>query len=201
MFIAAVAHIYSFPHHPFHINSPQYWNNTNHSWWGAFLSMMDISDMQEDVTEHLGVVSSSITRRFQGRNTYQPLARGPRRSSSESEYLIRNRQDQLMQSGGGSTSTQSSAGAESSGAGDSHSHSNNYQQQQLHLPIATSPLSTSRQRDIHLRERERERERDRGNQPQNFLRMPPAVGATSAAAPIPESNDDYALLLGAGAGR
>ncbi|XP_068151450.1 transmembrane protein 184C [Drosophila tropicalis] len=245
MFIAAVAHIYSFPHHPFHINSPQYWNNTNHSWWGAFLSMMDISDMQEDVTEHLGVVSSSITRRFQGRSTYQPLARGPRRSSSESEYLIRNRQDQQMQSGGGSTSTQSSgnmygatssrlivpvnvgklstlteshqqqihqhsptqsqfrfplaAGAESSGAGDSHSHSNNYQQQQLHLPIATSPLSTSRQRDIHLRERERER--DRGNQHQNFLRMPPALGATTAAAPIPESNDDYALLLGAGAGR
>uniref|UniRef100_A0A1A9WHJ7 Transmembrane protein 184C n=1 Tax=Glossina brevipalpis TaxID=37001 RepID=A0A1A9WHJ7_9MUSC len=93
MFLAAVAHIYSFPHHPFHINSPQYWNNPNHNWCRAFLSMMDISDIQEDVSEHLGVVSSSISRRFQGRTSYQPLPRGPRRSSSESEYLISKRQD------------------------------------------------------------------------------------------------------------
>ncbi|XP_067621980.1 transmembrane protein 184C isoform X3 [Eurosta solidaginis] len=93
MFIAAVAHIYSFPHHPFHINSPQYWNNPNHNWCRAFLSMMDISDMQQDVTEHLGVVSSSISRHFQGRSNYQPLPRGPRRSSSETEYLISKRQD------------------------------------------------------------------------------------------------------------
>uniref|UniRef100_A0A1B0G0H4 Organic solute transporter ostalpha n=1 Tax=Glossina morsitans morsitans TaxID=37546 RepID=A0A1B0G0H4_GLOMM len=93
MFLAAVAHIYSFPHHPFHINSPQYWNNPNHNWCRAFLSMMDISDIQEDVSEHLGVMSSSISRRFQGRTSYQPLPRGPRRSSSESEYLINKRQD------------------------------------------------------------------------------------------------------------
>uniref|UniRef100_A0A1I8Q256 Transmembrane protein 184C n=1 Tax=Stomoxys calcitrans TaxID=35570 RepID=A0A1I8Q256_STOCA len=93
MFIAAVAHIYSFPHHPFHINSPQYWNNPNHNWCRAFLSMIDISDIQEDVTEHLGVVSSSISRRFQGRTSYQPLSRGTRRSSSESEYLINKRLD------------------------------------------------------------------------------------------------------------
>ncbi|XP_037959548.1 transmembrane protein 184C isoform X2 [Teleopsis dalmanni] len=93
MFVAAVAHIYSFPHHPFHINSPQYWNNPNNNWCRAFLSMIDISDMQEDVTEHLGVVSSSISRRFQGRSNYQPLSRGPRRSSSESEYLIHKRQE------------------------------------------------------------------------------------------------------------
>ncbi|XP_019845546.1 transmembrane protein 184C isoform X1 [Bactrocera dorsalis] len=93
MFIAAVAHIYSFPHYPFHINSPQYWNNPNHNWCRAFLSMMDISDMQQDVTEHLGVVSSSISRHFQGRSTYQPLSRGPRRSSSETEYLMSKRED------------------------------------------------------------------------------------------------------------
>uniref|UniRef100_A0A1B0ABA2 Transmembrane protein 184C n=1 Tax=Glossina pallidipes TaxID=7398 RepID=A0A1B0ABA2_GLOPL len=93
MFLAAVAHIYSFPHHPFHINSPQYWNNPNHNWCRAFLSMMDISDIQEDVSEHLGVMSSSISRRFQGRTSYQPLPRGPRRSSSESEYLINKRHD------------------------------------------------------------------------------------------------------------
>lgn len=93
MFIAAVAHIYSFPHYPFHINSPQYWNNPNHNWCRAFLSMIDISDIQEDVSEHLGVVTGSISRRFQGRSTYQPLSRGPRRSSSESEYLINRRND------------------------------------------------------------------------------------------------------------
>lgn len=93
MFLAAVAHIYSFPHHPFHINSPQYWNNPNNNWCRAFLSMIDISDIQEDVTEHLGVVSSSISRRFQGRNSYQPLSRGPRRSSCEAEYLINKRMD------------------------------------------------------------------------------------------------------------
>ncbi|XP_017483343.1 PREDICTED: transmembrane protein 184C-like isoform X3 [Rhagoletis zephyria] len=93
MFIAAVAHIYSFPHYPFHINSPQYWNNPNHNWCRAFLSMMDISDMQQDVTEHLGVVSSSISRHFQGRSNYQPLPRGTRRSSSETEYLMSKRQD------------------------------------------------------------------------------------------------------------
>ncbi|XP_065358101.1 transmembrane protein 184C isoform X2 [Calliphora vicina] len=93
MFIAAVAHIYSFPHYPFHINSQQYWNNPNHNWCRAFLSMIDISDIQEDVSEHLGVVTGTISRRFQGRSTYQPLSRGPRRSSSESEYLINKRQD------------------------------------------------------------------------------------------------------------
>ncbi|XP_034668896.1 transmembrane protein 184C-like isoform X1 [Drosophila subobscura] len=238
MFVAAVAHIYSFPHHPFHINSPQYWNNPNHSWCRAFLSMMDISDMQEDVTEHLGVVGSTLSRRFQGRSTYQPLARGPRRSSSESEYLISKRQDQQL-SGGSSTQSGNMYGATSSrlivpidvgqlnslntepnqthahsqfpiagaaGAGDS-SNSNNYQQQQLHLPGARSQPSPRQRETQHLRERERERERDQQQQHfvgaggSSFLRLVPVAGAASSAAPIPESNDDYALLLGAGAGR
>lgn len=225
MFIAAVAHIYSFPHHPFHINSPQYWNNPNHSWCRAFLSMMDISDMQEDVTEHLGVVGSTLSRRFQGRSTYQPLARSPRRSSSESEYLIGKRQDQQhqQQQSGNSSQSGNMYGATSSRlivpvyegklstlpenhhpshtqsrfpqagiADDSNSsNSNHYQQQQLH---ATGSQPSTRQRDtLHLRERERET--GAGG---NFLRLAP--GAT-AAAPIPESNDDYALLLGTGAGR
>ncbi|XP_055918105.1 transmembrane protein 184C isoform X2 [Eupeodes corollae] len=87
MFIAAVAHIYSFPHHPFHSNSPQYWNNPSNNWFTACLSMIDISDMQEDVTEHIGYVTGSISRTFHGRTTYQPLSRG-RRSSSESDYLM-----------------------------------------------------------------------------------------------------------------
>ncbi|KAH8260369.1 hypothetical protein KR026_010388 [Drosophila bipectinata] len=184
MFIAAVAHIYSFPHHPFHINSPQYWNNPNHSWCRAFLSMMDISDMQEDVTEHLGVVGSTLSRRFQGRSTYQPLARSPRRSSSESEYLISKRQDQQQQQSG--NSSQSAGIADDSNS----SNSNHYQQQQLHV---TGSQPSTRQRDtLHLRERERET-----GAAGNFVRLAPGA---SAAAPIPESNDDYALLLGTGAG-
>ncbi|EDW03122.1 GH10663 [Drosophila grimshawi] len=234
MFIAAIAHIYSFPHHPFHINSPQYWNNPNHSWCRAFLSMMDISDMQEDVTEHLGVVSSSISRRFQGRNTYQPLVRGPRRSSSESEYLIGKRPEQATPGGSGTQAGNSNAtyGATTTNrlivpvnatgqlatltehqthstsrfpiagaaeAGD-NSNSNNYQQQQLHLP-GTNLKQSTRQRDTnqHLRERDQQHFLGGVGPPQatgsSFLQ---ARAAASAAAPIPESNDDYALLLGAG---
>lgn len=248
MFIAAVAHIYSFPHHPFHINSPQYWNNPNHSWCRAFLSMMDISDMQEDVTEHLGVVGSSITRRFQGRSTYQPLSRGPRRLSGESEYLIDKRhageQQQMMVgagAGAGGSSNGSSTQAGNSRAkygattsrlilpvnvgllgtlsehlthspsrfplagavvvGADSSNSNNYQQQQLHLPGSSQlQQATTRQRDPHQHLRERDQQHfvggGGGGIGSNFLQA--RTGATSAAAPIPESNDDYALLLGAG---
>ncbi|KAH8394304.1 hypothetical protein KR215_007467 [Drosophila sulfurigaster] len=195
MFIAAIAHIYSFPHHPFHINSPQYWNNPNHSWCRAFLSMMDISDMQEDVTEHLGVVSSSISRRFQGRSTYQPLARGPRRSSSESEYLIGKRQDESL---AGGSSTQAAGAA---AAGD-NSNSNNYQQQQLHLPGSNMKQSSTRQRETHLHLRERDQQHFVGGvgapQAGGVSNFPQARTGASAAAPIPESNDDYALLLGTG---
>ncbi|XP_070139399.1 transmembrane protein 184C isoform X2 [Drosophila kikkawai] len=216
MFIAAVAHIYSFPHHPFHINSPQYWNNPNHNWCRAFLSMMDISDMQEDVTEHLGVVSSSLSRRFQGRSTYQPLARSPRRSSSESEYLISKRQDQQMSGSSSQSGNMVTYGATSSrlivpvyeGVPPddmvTSSNSNNYQQQQLHLPGAAGTQPSTRQREtLHLRERERDRDLGAGGAGGNssFLRLAPGAGAASAAAPIPESNDDYALLLGGGAGR
>lgn len=145
--------------------------------------------MQEDVTEHLGVVGSSLSRRFQGRSTYQPLARSPRRSSSESEYLISKRQDQQLPG----NSSQSGV------ADDGNSSNSNYQQQQLHLPGAAGSQPSTRQRDtLHLRERERDPGAGAGGGG-SFLRLPP--GAASAAAPIPESNDDYALLLGAGAGR
>jgi len=52
MFLAAIAHSYSFPHYPFHLNIPHYSN----SWYNAFAAMLDISDIHQDVTEHLGVV-------------------------------------------------------------------------------------------------------------------------------------------------
>lgn len=114
MFAAAVAHIYSFPHYPFHINSPQYWNNPNHNWFRAILSMMDISDIQEDVSEHFGVVSNSVTRHFRGRSMYQPLSRGPRFGQHDSKYIIGKRNDgddDLISSYGPGTSSSGSMAA------------------------------------------------------------------------------------------
>lgn len=85
MFLAAVAHKYSFPHTPFHINIPNYGENDG-SWLNAFVTMFNVSDVQQDVSEHFGVVSSSITRRLQGRGAYQ-MTRGTT-SSSEADQLI-----------------------------------------------------------------------------------------------------------------
>lgn len=87
MFLAAIAHQYSFPHKPFHINIPHYESNTD--LFSAFLSMFNISDIQQDVSEHFGVVGSSLSRRLRGRSAYH-MARGSSggASTSEAEYLI-----------------------------------------------------------------------------------------------------------------
>lgn len=82
MFFAAVAHKYSFSHKPFHINIPHYENNQ--SFFNSFVAMWDISDIQQDVTEHIGVMGSSLTRRFRGRTAYS-MARG---TTTEADYLI-----------------------------------------------------------------------------------------------------------------
>lgn len=84
MFIAAIAHHYSFPHKPFHSNIPHYGSDTN--FLNAFLSMWDITDIQQDVTEHIGVVGSSLVRRLRGRNAYH-MPRGTT-SASEADCLI-----------------------------------------------------------------------------------------------------------------
>lgn len=81
MFFAAIAHHYSFSHDPFHINIPHY--GPGGSWYNAFLAMLDVTDVQQDVSEHIGVVGSSLSRRFRGRSMYH-LTRG----STESDYLI-----------------------------------------------------------------------------------------------------------------
>uniref|UniRef100_A0A7G3AUV0 Putative organic solute transporter ostalpha n=1 Tax=Lutzomyia longipalpis TaxID=7200 RepID=A0A7G3AUV0_LUTLO len=81
MFLAAIAHHYSFPHEPFHINIPHF--NSDRNWVSALASMMDFSDVQQDVSEHLGVVGSSLSRRLRGRTAYQ-MARG----TTEHDYLI-----------------------------------------------------------------------------------------------------------------
>lgn len=73
MFIAAIAHKYSFPHQPYHINVPDYRNNT--TWFNSLTAMWDMADVRQDVTEHLGVVGSSLSRRFRGRSSYN-LSRG-----------------------------------------------------------------------------------------------------------------------------
>lgn len=85
MFIAALAHKYSFPHKPYHINVPDY--GSNRTWFSSLAAMWDVTDVTNDVTEHLGVVGNSLTRRFQfrGRTSYH-LTRG----NSETDRLMRN---------------------------------------------------------------------------------------------------------------
>ncbi|XP_063699065.1 transmembrane protein 184C [Culicoides brevitarsis] len=86
MFLAAVAHHYSFPHKPFHINAPNYDNTTNRGFLNALKTMLDISDVRDDIGEHIGVVGSSFARRLQGRSNYYHVPRG--RVGGEREYLI-----------------------------------------------------------------------------------------------------------------
>ncbi|XP_014209157.1 transmembrane protein 184C [Copidosoma floridanum] len=64
MFLAAVAHHYSFSYKPF-VNLAQ-----TQFWWDAFRQMCDVSDVHNDIKEHLGVVGSSLSRRIRGRGTY-----------------------------------------------------------------------------------------------------------------------------------
>ncbi|KAI8440444.1 hypothetical protein MSG28_001744 [Choristoneura fumiferana] len=77
MFLAAIAHHYSFSYKPFvsrheHESSP--------SCLGSFLAMWDVSDVKRDISEHLGVVGSSFSRRLRGKSMYH-MARGYDESS------------------------------------------------------------------------------------------------------------------------
>jgi hypothetical protein len=87
MFIAAIAHKYSFPHTPYHINVPYYVDTQSGNWFSRFAAMWDISDVQQDVSEHFGVVGSSVSRRLRGRTMYQQIQQG-RRDAAENEYLV-----------------------------------------------------------------------------------------------------------------
>lgn len=86
MFFAALFHKYAFPHETFHINVPNYdYDQTGRNGWlRAFLTMIDIRDVTEDVGEHFGVVGSSLSRRFRGRGSYR-MTGG---TTSEAEYLV-----------------------------------------------------------------------------------------------------------------
>lgn len=65
MFLAAIAHHYSFTYKPY-VNLAQ-----SQAWWDAFRAMWDVSDVHNDFKEHLGVVGSSLSRRIRGRGSYQ----------------------------------------------------------------------------------------------------------------------------------
>ena len=55
MFIAAVAHYYVFSHTPFvDPNAPSY------PCWASFTAMLDMSDVRQDVTDHVRVVGRSV---------------------------------------------------------------------------------------------------------------------------------------------
>lgn len=97
MFLAALAHHYSFSHKPYVRNFPvsnlecgSINGNSNGSWYSALLNMLDISDVHQDVSEHLGVVGSSLSRRLRGRTTYQMPREGSAMcdAGSEREYLV-----------------------------------------------------------------------------------------------------------------
>ncbi|XP_050362628.1 transmembrane protein 184C [Nymphalis io] len=75
MFLAAIAHHYSFSYKPF--VSPL---DPSPSCLGSFLAMWDVSDVKRDISEHLGVVGSSFSRRLRGKSMYH-MARGYDESS------------------------------------------------------------------------------------------------------------------------
>lgn len=82
MLLAAIAHHYSFSYHEFQINIPNHGNTR--SWTTVLRSMFDISDVHQDVTEHLGAMGSSVSRRFHSRSDYDRM----RGDATESQYLI-----------------------------------------------------------------------------------------------------------------
>ncbi|XP_063413394.1 transmembrane protein 184C-like isoform X1 [Mytilus trossulus] len=57
MFIAAIAHYYSFSHKPFIVTEE---NVHQSNCCGAFLSMWDVSDMRDDVLEHAKIISKAV---------------------------------------------------------------------------------------------------------------------------------------------
>ncbi|KAJ8973432.1 hypothetical protein NQ317_016715, partial [Molorchus minor] len=65
MCLAAIAHHFCFSCEPY--VRP---GSTSQSCCAAFLAMWDISDVRTDIREHLGIVSSSISRRLRGRSMY-----------------------------------------------------------------------------------------------------------------------------------
>ncbi|CAB3382339.1 Hypothetical predicted protein [Cloeon dipterum] len=68
MFLAAIAHHFTFPHAPF-VDA----ESEQRSCCESFLHMWDVSDVQQDIQEHFGVVGNSLSRRIRGTTAYQPI--------------------------------------------------------------------------------------------------------------------------------
>lgn len=66
MFLAAVAHQYSFPYEPFQINGL----NINVNWFRNFLAMLDFEDVRQDISEHFDVVGNRIVAPFRSQPNY-----------------------------------------------------------------------------------------------------------------------------------
>lgn len=111
MLLAAVAHKYSFPHEPYHINVPGYGNDR--PWTSALTDVFSLADVSQDVTEHLGVLGSSLSRRFRGRTAYH-LTPGV----SESEHLMSNSTTSQLSTGyqGGASVYNLNSGSDSEGS-------------------------------------------------------------------------------------
>lgn len=73
MFLAAVAHHYSFSYKPYVNDAAEH-----KSCCDAFLAMWDLSDVHSDVKEHIGVVGSSLSRHIRGRGMYKSPSEGTR---------------------------------------------------------------------------------------------------------------------------
>ncbi|KAK9876660.1 hypothetical protein WA026_014035 [Henosepilachna vigintioctopunctata] len=78
MCLAAIAHHYAFSYEPYVIPGGE------QSCCYAFLAMWDVSDVQSDIQEHLGIVGGSISRRIRGRSSYTV----PRGIDQESPNLL-----------------------------------------------------------------------------------------------------------------
>lgn len=66
MFLAAVAHQYSFPHKPYELNDM----NVSGNWFRNFLAMLDFEDVRQDISEHFDVVGNRIVAPFRSQPNY-----------------------------------------------------------------------------------------------------------------------------------
>lgn len=71
------------------INIPNYNPNfgRERTWFNSLAPMWDLNDVREDLSEHINVVSTSLSRRFRGRSSYH-MTRG---TSSETDRLVINK--------------------------------------------------------------------------------------------------------------
>lgn len=123
MFIAAIAHKYSFPHRPFHINIPNYTVASGRTWFQSCWAMCDVSDVHADVSDHFGVLGSSMVRRLRGRTDYS-VPRG----ANEAAHLIPGQGGSMMryQQAQASSSSASARQQQQQPVGSGQAHSGRY---------------------------------------------------------------------------